>query len=222
MKERNYREVNEREVLDRWGIKLGKHALSADTNKQYENMVPIPSNPHIFFTDNLTLVSLRKEGTVELKEVMVMLTHGDIFGKKHEWRISGTNKSVTQTVKAYNEVARDMSWPSVDVVLVCRGVSVSQVQKELERGSDFKMRTSKPSGVFGTKIPFVASSAPQIYPGSSGVEIGGVWEKGKGGIFIAATAIEWQGTEARQRYWQDHGEERSQMDIPDWAKNKAG
>lgn len=220
MKERNYRGVNGEKVLDRWGIKLGKHALSADPNEQYEDMVPIPSSPHIFFTNNLTLVSMRKEGKVELKEVMVMLAHGDIFGKKHEWRVIGTNKSVTQTVKAYNEVARDMSWSSVDVVLVCRGISLIQMQRKLKEEANIKTRTSKTGGVFNIKMPFVSSLPPQIYPGPSGVEVGGVWEKGKGVLWVSASAIEWQGIEAWQKYWQDRRGERSRMHIPDWAKNK--
>ena len=77
----------QKELLDRWGIRLGKHALSADPDKQYEDMVPIPSNPHIFFTNNLVIQSLKTEEEVKLENAMVMLAHGDFFGKKGEWRL---------------------------------------------------------------------------------------------------------------------------------------
>lgn len=64
-------------------------------------------------------------------------------------------------------------------------------------------------------------SAPQIYPSTSGVNVGGFWAKGKGIEWILARALEWQGLDSWQKYWANHREERARMRIPDWAKNKA-
>ena len=146
-------ELQREELIKKWGIRLGKQALSSDPDKQYEDMVPVPTNPHVFFINSLTLWSLKIDEVVKLKDVMVMFAHGEISGKKQEWRFIGTKKLVKQTVEGYNRVAKDMGWPPIDVVLACRGRSVDQLKKELEKERNSKGKTNK-EGVVWFKMPF--------------------------------------------------------------------
>lgn len=205
---------NKKELLDKWGIRLGKHALFADPDRQYEDIVPMPTNPHVFFTNKLHLESLRTKETVVLDDTMVMLAHGILSWKNREWQFIGTNKSVVQTVSAYDRVAKNMDWPLIDAVLVCRGVNTDQVERRLEEECNSKALFVWPSA------PIIVSSVPQIYPGASGVNVAGVWEKGQGAKWIIAAALEWQGLDRWQQYSIDHKEERSRIQIPDWARNK--
>jgi len=203
-----------RELLSKWGIRLGKYTLQSDPNETYDS-VPIPVSPHVFSTNKLYLESLRTEETVVLDDAMVMLGHGMLFGENREWRFIGTNKSATETVTTYDKVANNMGWPSIDAVLVCRGMDTARVKKSLEEERNSKAIFVRPS------VPIIVSPVPRIYPGASGVNVGGFWEKEKGVSWIGVTALEWQGLDSWQQYWADHKEDRSRMEIPDWAKGKA-
>ena len=206
-----HQELQRKELLSKWGIRLGNF-----TQRSYPNeIVNVSVYPHVFFANSLLLDSLRTEDKVGVDGAMVMAAHGMLGGNNREWRFIGTNKSVTETVSAYDKVAKNIGWPLIDAVLACRGMDTDKIERLLESEKNSRARIALSS------VSILASSVPQIFPGASGVNVAGRWEKGKGTLWIRALSLEWQGLDRWQKYWEDHKEERARIQIPGWAKGKA-
>lgn len=136
------------ERLRSFGIHLGAPRLFPDNPET--NHLRIPEEPYVFWAQTVHCIeqpemierlrnTLNPEhitiptGVVRVDEsdvlsivfrgVMVMLGHGIRVGEEeNEWVFRGTRKPVSDTVLAFNEVARDIdpSWRPVDIVICCR------------------------------------------------------------------------------------------------------
>ncbi len=133
------------ERLKTFGIHLGAPRLDPELP-----FLRVPEEPYVFWADTVHCIeppdkirklteTLGKEFITPLIErvtvdksevqslvfhdVMVMLGHGIRVGtEEHEWVFQGTRRPVSDTVLAFNEVARDIdpSWRPVDILICCR------------------------------------------------------------------------------------------------------
>ncbi|MBI4067767.1 hypothetical protein HY407_05280 [Candidatus Gottesmanbacteria bacterium] len=130
------------EKLDRFGIVLGIPAAYPREARQ----LYVPEKPHVFLATQFYLlaseeetaqlkyhprasiqeIELRKsDDTLEhgllLKDVIVMLGHGLVLGRKDkDWVFRGTRLPISDTVKAYEETAKLIGDPPLDIIICCR------------------------------------------------------------------------------------------------------
>lgn len=104
------------EQLKQWGISLG--VPPADQGSS--GIISIPNKPHVFLCKSV-LLSTDGNSAYQLKDAMVMFGHGAVENNRlSRWVFSGTDKPVFQTVEAYENIARRLNWPQVDIILACR------------------------------------------------------------------------------------------------------
>ncbi len=202
-------------LLGLYGIKLGIPALSPDKARAYNGsefeQIATPYKPHVFFVQRLDLWR-REVSYVVLRNVMVIVGHGILIDKDQtDWRFAGTNKPVEETVRGYDNFAKNFGFPPIDVVLSCRG----NTQPVRETPGIIHVHRQPPI-IISRHL-----EAPHIHP-TSLIKLNSSWRKeGKGVEGITANSMNWQKVEVWQDYWKKNSDRRSKMIIPSWAKEVA-
>ena len=194
------------EALARYRITLGAPMLFPRSPEM--GFVGLTKYPHVFFSHTLELVSPIKptaahpQEHVALSHVMVMFGHGIVEGPgEEEWKFMGTGKSVSGTVRQYDQVASQMGWPSVDIIISCHDEReiASQIYVSLSLGN-----------------------IPHIYPRSTAFMVNthdlAYLDVGRG-VRMTARAQAWSGVEWWRNYWSAprNAIQRATQKIPDWA-----
>lgn len=210
----------ERELFDKVGLKLGYPALPPEKAQAYQSfgfeIIDMPYSPHVFYTPALSLETWQKQRRetistlATLENVMVIIGHGQAFRQNGEevWRFLGTQKSIEETVRKYQEFAKEHALPPIDVVLACRGEErnppLTPPPSTIEvRKAPAPIRVSK-----GHTYPYIF---PNDFVGASGVVVNGLVTSVRG------ITEGWQGLKEWQSYW-ERNQSRSPESIPQWAK----
>lgn len=197
-----------------YGIQFGIPLLPPQERAKYDSdpfeSINVPWQPHVFLVKHLDLREF-EEGKAELRDVLVMMAHGDSFrgsDGNEQYRFSGTGKSVYETVDAYQSFAEQGIVPDLDVVIACRG----RARANFRDGGPIVIHPRKPVLITpGHKYP-------QIYPGSL-VNISSSWRRGQDGVDnLTANATEWQGLQRWQQRRNDEQASGATIIYPGWAK----
>ena len=205
-----YKIKGEQEMLTReYGIHFGvpiNHKVR-DYNTGYSHL-NVPNFPHIFLGKEVSLYQpINIAGDTKqmklgnsLDNVMVMIGHG-ISKANDEWVFVGSNKSVYETTKAYEQFAENTETPHLDLIIACYTARNLNPVDQNQATIPFKQ---------GIKIPYIVSGSNTIVKTNDGKSL---YVPGEGAIMTVFSLwggkLEW--SNIRQHDRPDH--------FPEWAKN---
>lgn len=200
--------------LTSWGIKLGVSVEDTDLARQGKSIhISISSFPHVFHCQTLILREQHEEIAL-INSAMVMMGHGvALDGNNENWKFLGTNQKVSDTVSVYEKIAKQLGWPHLDVLLVCR--------RDLKKESIQKARM-----VFESHgIPYIFGDDTVNISCSDSREgkTSGIYKHPEGVQLIIADTGKWDRLKLRewQNYWMYRLIIEDIRKIPAWAKYPA-
>jgi hypothetical protein len=187
------------EKLSNYGIHRGVPLIKPESD-----YVGIPNEPHVFFVKELGLFTRNGlEKLATLQNVMVMHGHGMVLGPSEKEWFWANGKRVSEALKTYEDIAKELGWPQIDVISACR-----QEQESINQG--------RVSILFTHRI-----DTPYIYPLTNASNHGYQWYTklvAGEGVNKMDLGANWQGI----RRWQAIREQRDKgRTIPQWAKRAA-
>ncbi len=139
-----------------------------------------------------------------LNDVMVMLGHGLVFGATDtDWVFQGTRLPVSDTIRVYEETAKEFQFPLLDVIIACRPTAPPPDQ--VNPYVSFSRR----------EVPYIRSDTTAHV--LSTLEQSSFLKPGKGTNLIAY-ADRWIDMNWWFNYWSYY---QRADNIPDWARNAA-
>lgn len=188
-----------------FNIRLGVPLENSDSRND-ESYIDVPSSPHIFYTQKLQLRE-NQENLFTIEDAMVIMAHGYGDGIDN-WRFVGINRTVNDTVKAYEEAARRFLLPHLDAVLVCRNFQELQSEKVRVLSEQREIPYVWPESL----VTIIRSEYPA-----------GIFRPGEGVELVIANNRKWYGVERWLTHWNTLGRQtyraRRGDAIPEWAKN---
>lgn len=199
-----------KEQLQEWGVQLGAPALTYSAYREAD-VLTVPNNPYVFYSKKLHLLDEQEEIVSEIDGAMVMLAHGIRTGQEeHDWCFLGTGKSISETVKAYEQAAKSLNAPPLDAIVACRceDKSVQKLSGEVRFVFSFRMK-----------------GFPYIYPVSTAYILNNANYKANffpgEGAEMAVKTKKWSGIKRWEEFWDRHRDRRQNYTIPNWAKLRA-
>lgn len=190
--------------LNRYGIRRGFPSENVDVlNPNTHLLRAVPNNPHVVYADSFELVGRNTSVKHKIGGGMVMIGHGFV-DHNGIWRSQGTDKTIIETVKAYEDYAKAADEPPLDVLFICNDDSIRLATRQTNKL---------------TTVSFEWRDIPYIYPRGTATAKGVLFIPGSGinNLVIEADSWNWIGL------WQEHrnslirsGRNRP---IPSWAKN---
>lgn len=200
--------------LNDWGIRLGVSVEALDmVRKGRHSNIAVSVFPHVFCCQTLVLTENEKI-IAEIQKAMVMMGHGvAIDASETSWRFVGTNKNVSQTLEAYERIAKQVGWAPIDVLLVCRK-NMNPEQR------------SQSTPVFGIRdIPYIFAHDTVV------IRRFGLDDGRSSGVYWPTRGLELQYAEASlwdqmflvkwQNYWIHRLHVKDIRNIPYWANYPA-
>lgn len=147
------------ERLKHWGIHLG---VPLDPDHRDRILRQYPTEPHVFFCKKVTLYAgLQQAG--EISNVMIIHGHAiNSGGGLKDWIFLGTRKSVYDTIKVYEEIAKKLNWPHLDMISGCRPKSAQNRADSIRVLASHPVDTPYifPDSHIG-KFPYIAWESPE-------------------------------------------------------------